>query len=279
MNHSLAHLVGAMFFAAIGIFGPAAAQSGANDKGDIPDDYASYVFVCPDGGYESGCDEQDVENAVLLEAADMAAFAERCLYRTKADCTVLASGRVNRATMEPSLNWQLLLLQPPDGPYAEMIVMAEDTGEDPMLLLAKQVDGYFDAPFAARDGDGKFLLHIPARNRGLGNADVMLFTSGQGWNWTTAALIGNEVDRLLPAGFSVASPISFNLREASAFALVRRDDDAGCCATGGVVNIDIEQLENSLPVTNIGFNETQAVGKTRYAAPAGTPDADSDVID
>ena len=269
MKNTLAIIGSAMLLGSFGMPAPLAAHGDAAEKPDIPDDYPSYAFVCPDGGYESGCDEMTLENAVSLEGADQAAFTTRCLYQTAADCSVISSGRIQRAGIEQVLDWQLLQLQPSDGPAAEMIVLAQVEGDDQQLLISRQVDGYFDPPFVARDGDGRFLLHVPARNRGLGNADILLFTSGHGWNWTTAALVTNQVDRLLPVGFSVASPISFNLREASAFALVRRDDDAGCCATGGVVNIDFEQGDFTLDVAGIGFTETTPVGETLRAGPQG----------
>ena len=234
---------------------------------EIPDEYPVYEFACPDGGYQSGCDASDIERAVDLEGVQPADFAQRCLYRTQAGCSVIASGQVNRASGDPALHWQMLGIQPSDGPYAEMLVLAEIDTPLPHLLFAKQVDGYFDPPVAARDGDGRFILHVPARNRGLGNADLVLFTSGDGWNWTSADQIIQQVDRLLPEGFWTASPVGFNFREASAFALVRRDSDAGCCATGGVVNIDFEQTDYSLDVSGVSFTQTQPVGEVHEASP------------
>ncbi|MBH1943436.1 hypothetical protein I5L01_04235 [Erythrobacter sp. YJ-T3-07] len=243
---------------------PASAQVAERE---IPDEYPVYEFVCPDGGYQSGCDASDIERAVDLEGVQAADFAQRCLYRTQAQCGVIASGQVNRGTDDPALHWQILGLQPSDGPYAEMLVLGEIGGPLPATLLSQQVDGYFDPPVAARDGDGRFILHVPARNRGLGNADLVLFTSGDGWNWTSAEEIMREVDRLLPQGFWIASPVGFNFREGSAFALVRRDSDAGCCATGGVVNVDFEQADHSLNISRVSFTQTQPVGEVYEAIP------------
>lgn len=226
-----------------------------------------YTLVCPDGGYESGCVRDDIERAVDLENSYPAALASDCLYRTRADCRVLASGQIAALALGTTLHWQFLALQPADGPASEMIVLIEQVGAVPVLLLSHQTDGYFDAPAAVRDGDGRFLLHLPARNRGLGNADLVLMNSRQGWNWTTADAIMREADRLLPAGFSLASPVGFNFREGSAFGLVRRETDAGCCATGGIATIDFEQSAHALSISRIAFIETRAVGEAHYAHP------------
>ena len=236
---------------------PASAEPGWID-GEEPTMYEdTYTFVCPDGGYESGCDRGDVERAVMLEHNPQAVLATDCLYRTQADCTVIASGQIAALTLETTLHWQLLALQPADGPAIEMMVLFEQDGPLANILLSHQTEGYFDPPVAVRDGDGKFLLHVPARNRGLGNADIVLMNSGTGWNWITADQIIDMVDRLLPSGFAMASPLVFNLREGSSFALVRRDSDPGCCATGGVANIDFElEQPNMLTVAAVAFQET-----------------------
>lgn len=234
---------------------------------EVPDEYPEYEFVCPDGGYQSGCDASDIERATDVESARPSDFGEGCLYRTDADCSVIANGRITRFSDGPDLYWQLLSLQPNDGPHAEMLVLAEMHDAFAYLLFAKQVEGYFDPPVAARDGDGRFLLHVPARNRGLGNEDLVLFTSGEGWNWTSALQIMSEVDRLLPDGFAIASPVAFDFREGSAFALARRDDDPGCCATGGTVLLDFEQSDHSLSVTRVRFIETMPVGREHDAYP------------
>lgn len=253
---------------ALAFAGPAWAQAdGLEDARDVAQEFPEYVFACPDGGYQTGCDASDLERAIDLEGVDAEAFAERCLYATQASCDVLASGRINRADDAAPLHWQILGLQPKDGPYAEMIVLADIDDVVPHVLLSQQVEGYLDPPVAAREGDGKFLLHVPARNRGLGSADLVLFTSGSGWNWTSAEQIAAEIDARLPSGFLTASPIVFNFREGSAFALVRRDEDAGCCATGGIVTVDFEQGENTLDVVRIGFQESQPVGRTLHVPP------------
>lgn len=241
------------------------------DERDNPDEYPEDVYVCPDGRYQSGCDGSDIDRATQLDEVLPADFAERCLYRTAADCAVIANGRVARFSAAPDLHWQLLSLQPADGPYAEMLVLAEVGGSLPYLLLAKQVDGYFDPPVAVQDESGRFILHVPARNRGLGNADLVLFTSGEGWNWTSAPAIMREVDALLPRGFAIASPVSFNFRESAAFAPVRRDSDPGCCATGGTVVVDFEQSDHSLSVSRVSFTETTPVGSAHRASPASHP--------
>lgn len=238
------------------------------EEHDLPDEYREGGYVCPDGRYQSGCDMSDIDQATQLENAQPADFAERCLYRTAADCAVIANGRIARFADGRDLHWQLLSLQPADGPYAEMLVLVEVGGSLPYLLLAKQVDGYFDPPLSVRDDSGRFVLHVPARNRGFGNADIVLFTSGEGWNWTTAAALMRQVDELLPQGFTIASPVSFNFRESAAFAPIRRDGDAGCCATGGTVVVDFEQSDHNLSVSRVNFIETTPVGQARVASPA-----------
>lgn len=252
---------------AVTLAAPVWAQADVLEDGmDVAEEFPEYTFACPDGGYETGCDAFDVENAIAIEGVDASAFADRCLYTTEADCSVIANGQVNRADAAP-LHWQILGLQPLDGPYIEMIVLAEIDGPVPNVLLSQQVEGYFDPPVAVRDGDGRFLLHVPARNRRLGNADIMLYTSGMGWNWSSAQQIRADIDALLPKGFQTDNPIVFNLRENFAFAPVRRDDDPGCCATGGLVSVEFEQEDNALTVTRVGFLEMQPVGERRYAAP------------
>ena len=267
-------LPGAALTMLVCLTNPASAGAGLID-GEDPEMFEDpYTLVCPDGGYESGCARDDIERAVDLEDGYPSALASDCLYRTRADCRVLASGQIAALALGTTLHWQLLALQPADGPASEMIVLIEQDGAVPVLLLSHQTDGYFDAPVAVRDGDGRFLLHLPARNRGLGNADLVLMNSGEGWNRTTAEAIMREADRLLPAGFSLASPVGFNLREGSASALVRRDTDAGCCATGGIANIDFEQSDHALSVSRIAFTETRAVGDTHYDHPRAKTGAD-----
>tara|TARA_R100001126_G_C4873074_1_gene174279 strand:+ start:994 stop:1779 length:786 start_codon:yes stop_codon:yes gene_type:complete len=248
-------MIAAAFLVACAV--PAWAEPGSID-GEEPEMYEdTYTFICPDGGYESGCDRGDVERAVRLEGNPQGVLATNCLYRTEADCTIIASGQIAALTLETTLHWQLLALQPADAPATEMMVLFEQDGPLANILLSHQTEGYFDPPVAVRDGDGRFLLHVPARNRGLGNADIVLMNSGTGWNWITADEIIRMVDRLLPSGFATASPLVFNLREGSAFGLVRRDSDPGCCATGGVANIDFAlEQPNKLTVAAVAFQET-----------------------
>ena len=254
------------------------AQPGSID-GDEPEMFEdTYTFVCPDGGYESGCERDDVERAVMLDDAPQDVLATDCLYRTQADCTVIASGQIAAFTLGTHLYWQILALQPKDGPATEMMVLFEQDGALPVLLLSHQTEGYFDPPVAVRDGDGKFLLQAPARNRGLGNADIILMNSGEGWNRVTADELIGDMDRLLPEGFTIASPVEFNFREGSAFALVRRDSDAGCCTTGGVAYIDFEMSDpHSMQVSSVEFEETtpgkrqrNSVGYEQRVVPDGT---------
>ena len=236
---------------------PVLAQPGSID-GEEPEMYEdTYTFVCPDGGYESGCTSEDVRLAVMLDEAPQSVLATECLYRTEAGCTVIASGQMAAFTLGTDLYWQLLALQPKDGPATEMMVLFEQDGAVPVLLLSHQTEGYFDPPVAVRDGDGKFLLRAPARNRGLGTADIILMNSGEGWNWVTADELIRDMDRLLPAGFAIASPVEFNLREGSAYALVRRDSDPGCCTSGGVAYIDFDLSQpHSMDVSSVEFQET-----------------------
>ena len=243
---------------------PAAGKAASHEE---VDEFPNHALVCPDGGYMSGCDDETIERAVRVEDAEPADFAERCLYETEAACRVASSGRIGAFGSVPDLYWQVLHLQPVDGPRTEMLVLAEHQATFFYLLSSRQVDGYLDAPVAvhgADDGeDSRFLLHIPAVNRALGNADLILFTRGEGWNWTAAASLLRQADQLLPPGFSTASPVSFNFHEMTAFAPVRRDDDAGCCATGGVVVLDFEQSDHSLWVSSVTFTESKSVEAAR----------------
>ena len=240
--------------ACTGMVSPAQAQPGALD-GEEPEMFEdAYTLVCPDSAYQGGCTSEDVELAVMLDDAPQDTLATQCLYRTRADCTIIASGQIAAQTLGTTLYWQLLTLQPSDGPATEMMVLFEQDGAVPSLLVSHQT-------VAVRDGDGTFLLHVPARNRGLGSADILLKDSGAGWNWTTADRLMDDANRLLPAGFTLASPLVFNLRENSAFALVRRESDAGCCATGGVATVDFDFSQpHTMEVASVGFQET-APGK------------------
>lgn len=249
--------------------GAAVPASGQNTSDDPVESFPDIAFVCPDGRFQSGCQMEDIDAAIVLNHAGPQDFAERCLYESEADCQVTASGRINRLTDAPSLHWQLLDLQPVDGPRAKMLVLADYDGTALDLLFARQVDGYFDAPTAVDAGEDagnrRFILHIPALNRSLGNADIVVFTSGEGWNWTDAAALMGQADTLLPPGFSTASPVNFNFHEMTAFAPVRRDDDAGCCSTGGVAVLDFGQSAHSLAVSAVTFTETRPVGEARTA--------------
>jgi len=236
--------------------------------GEEPEMYEdSYTFVCPDGGYQSGCTREDVELAIMLDEAPRNRLASECLYRTQADCSVTASGQIAALTLGTTLHWQLLALQPIDGPATEMMVLFEQDGAVPNLLVSHQTEGYFDPPVAVRDGDDRFILHVPARNRGLGNADLILMESGSGWNWWTAEQLIADADRFLPEGFTLASPVEFNLRDGSAFALVRRESDAGCCATGGVAFVDFDVSQpHSIAITGVSYQETTP-GELRRIGP------------
>ena len=228
--------------------------------GEEPDMYEdTYTFVCPDGGYESGCTRRDVERAVVLGDAPQDMLAFDCLYRTQADCTVTASGQITPQTLDSVLHWQLLALQSDDGPATEMIVLFEQDGALANLFLSHQTEGYFDPPVAEQDGEGRFLLHVPARNGGLGNADLFLMESGTGWNWWTGDQLLQDINRMLPPGLALASPVNFNFREGSAFALVRREEDAGCRATGGVANIDFDfSRPNEINIAAVSLQYTNA---------------------
>jgi len=238
--------------------------------GEEPDMFEdTYTFVCPDGGYESGCTREDVALAVMLDEEPRDVLASECLYRTQADCSVVANGHIAALTPGTTLHWQLLALQPIDGPAIEMMVLFEQDGAVSNLLVSHQSEGYFDPPVAVRDGDERFILHVPARNRGLGNADLILMESGGGWNWWTADQLIADANRLLPAGFTLSSPVQFNLREGSAFALVRRESDAGCCATGGVAIVDFDvSRPHSIAIAGVSFQQTTP-GELRRIGPDG----------
>ncbi|KEO88654.1 hypothetical protein EH31_17010 [Erythrobacter longus] len=247
--------------ALIGAAGSVQAQTGSIDgeEPDMFDDF--YTFVCPDGGYESGCEREDITLSVSLDDFDPATMAQSCAYRTSAECRVTASGEIFAASRSSTMHWQLLALQPADGPLVQMIVLVEMDGAVPVLLLSHQSEGYIDPPVLARDDtQSGILVHVPARNRGLGSADLVLFSRTNGWNWTSADGLIAQMDKLLPAGFSVSPPVSFDFREGSAFALVRRESDPGCCATGGIAFVDFEQSDFDLSVSRVTFNETLPVG-------------------
>ncbi|APG63733.1 hypothetical protein LPB140_08850 [Sphingorhabdus lutea] len=243
---------------------PANAQNGSID-GEEPDMFeGSEIFACPDGKYQSGCDIADVEKAILSDASSFSNIGQNCLYAVKANCSVIAAGQINISSTKTQFHWQHLSLQPKDGPHVEMMILFTNENE-PEFFSAMQVEGFFDAPILVRDDD-RAILHVPARNRGLGSADQIFYSTGNSWNVTTAYNIERQVNKLLPQNFQLASPIFFNLREASAFSLVRRHNDAGCCATGGTVNIDFEVRDYVLEVSQIAFNETIPVGNPKYTS-------------
>jgi len=259
--------------ALIGAAGSVQAQTGSID-GEEPDMFEDfYTFVCPDGGYESGCEREDITLAVPLDNFDPATMAESCAYRTSAECRVTASGEIFAASRASTMHWQLLALQPADGPLVQMIVLVEFDGAVPVLLLSHQSEGYIDPPVLARDDtQSGMLVHVPARNRGLGSADLILLSRKSGWNWTSADALIAQADKLLPNGFTISPPVSFDFRESSAFALVKRESDPGCCATGGIAFVDFEQSDFNLSVSRVTFNETLPVQPTLdpYSKPEKT---------
>ena len=254
------------------------ALSGQPQAGDVmqpsEDEYVEmfedhYTFVCPDGRYQSGCDQEAKEDHIeaLLADAKPEDFSEICFYRTVAECSVAQSGIIAQGN-EP-LHWQHLKISPPDGPAVEMIVAAQFSNAGPSLLMSQQVEGFFAAPPAYSLSDGGMLVHTAARNRGLGGADYLLWDAGDGWHWRQSTDIERTVNALLPEGFSVAGPFNFTWTEMTANALVRREMDAGCCPTGGTVIVTFAAGPYTLDVEEIAFRPSTPGGAVVRARRTG----------
>ncbi|MFZ1741713.1 MAG: hypothetical protein WAT93_02605 [Pontixanthobacter sp.] len=231
------------------------------------EDEVQEISACPDGGYESGCLQKDVDAAITLADDYVVTLSRRCLYLTEARCWVVASGTFASMERGGPVIWQHMELAPKDGPAVEMIVMAENaTGNGYRLVLAEQTEGYFTPPDLVENSDQGVVFHIPGRmgGTGFGNADVLLVRTKQQWHRVNLDEWFDQVNALLPDGFEIRQGVRFDFREMFAYSPVWRPEDGQCCGSGGTVFIDFRVKEWKLAVDRLAFNPSTPTGKTVY---------------
>lgn len=253
--------------AAVCLAGPAIAQR-ADQAFDLQ------ARVCPDGGYESGCDREAITDAVLATERFAANLAGECLYQTKAQCSPTAFGFIPKLQQGGAIVWQHMSIQPKNGPHVEMLVIIETPDDGPTnVLAARQTEGWYGPPEVIEDSAERLLLHAPGRTggTGAGNVDIVLTRHKQGWTTFDVDALLEEASAMLPEGFSLAGGVNFNFREMHAYVPVKRAGDGGCCATGGMAHVNFALPEpNLMVVESVTFEETVPVRTHRLAAPGPT---------
>lgn len=247
---------------------PAAAHE---DEGEWTDPIA----VCPDGGYESGCSQEDVDRAVSLSNDYLMTLRNRCLYQTKARCWVLASGHFNAMERGGPVSWQHVTLQPLDGPSTEMMILIEGASQESVTLVAaKQVFGYFGSPEMVENSDEGVLIHVAGRRggSGSGNSDFLLLREKSGWSDIAMDAWMDQANKALPSGFDLRQGVQFNFREMFVSSPVWREDDGNCCATGGRALIDLAISDGTLTVENLTFQETRPAGASDVTTASESPE-------
>lgn len=220
------------------------------------------VLVCPDGGYQSGCDAEDIAQAMRLDEDLPRNLAAQCLYATKAACTPTSYGTLLPVAQPSTIIWQLMAIQPADGPQVEMLAMVETEGAVSNLLASSQTEGWFNPPVVVQDSSEVLMIHAPGRSggTGMGNVDVLLTRHEASWTTFDVNALLDEAAALLPDGFSLAGGVHFDFREMFVSVPVRRDIDGACCASGGVALIDFTlDHPNELGVGSLTFLETAPV--------------------
>lgn len=240
------------------------------------EDEVQKIAVCPDGGYESGCKQEDVDAAISLADDFLITLPRRCLYLTDARCWVVASGTFASMERGGPVVWQHLELMPSDGPVVEMIIMAENaTGNGYRLVLSAQTEGYFTPPDLIENKDQGVVFHVPGRmgGTGFGNADILLVRTKQEWHRVDLDAWFGQVNSLLPDGFEIRQGVRFDFREMFASSPVWRADDGNCCGSGGTVFIDFTVVDWKLSVGRLAFNQSSPVGSTVYVSGPAPEDA------
>ncbi|WP_193746719.1 hypothetical protein [Blastomonas sp. AAP53] len=226
------------------------------------------VQVCPDGGYQSGCDRESIENAIVVEEDWAATLTIRCLYRSRAPCVPLATGRIELVEQGRPLTWQLVALHPKDGPRTEMLILVEGIEQlDRIILSTHQTDGWFSPPELVQNSAALMIVHAAGRygGSGGGNADILLSRHEQGWTTFDVNALLDEASAMLPPGFRMAAGVDFDFRHMLVAAPVKRSGDGGCCATGGTAFVDFEMPGgNALQVASVRFEETAPVKTHRH---------------
>lgn len=248
----------------------------------VKDNGDPQVRVCPDGGYESGCDREDIAHAVLADAIAGAPplpedLGVTCLFRTKARCTPTAYGLIPASRQAATILWQHMDIQPSDGPRIDMLVLIERPEDGPpVVLAARQTEGWLGVPQVIIDSANILLIHASGRNggTGAGNADIVLTRHEYGATHFDVGDLLGEASQMLPGGFSLASGAQFNFREMHGYVPVRRDGDAGCCATGGMAHIDLSLPRgNWMQVDAVTFEETTPVRTHHSESLSAQPDS------
>lgn len=256
--------------AAISMTGQALAQ----DDSLVSDETEAFsdpqVRVCPNGKYESGCDREDISNAIIIADDFLDTIDEKCLFQTKARCFVTGHGFIAAGKLNGRIAWQHLDIYPKDGPRIEMLVMAETSREGPInLVTAHQTEGWYGVPDVIKDAGGLMLIHAPGRTggTGAGNVDVVLTRHKLGWTIFDVNSFLEQAEMLLPKGFTFGRGANFNFREMTAVVPVSREGDGGCCSTGGMAFINLGlPRDNWMQVDSITFEESQPVQTHRVKA-------------
>jgi hypothetical protein len=226
---------------------------------------ALQIGVCPDGRYESGCSQADMEKAVTLANDYLITLRSRCLYQSESRCWVISSGSFASMERGGPIIWQHMQLMPTDGPVHEMIVIAEGmSGDDMKLVTAHQVWGYFIPPDMVENSDDGVVFHIAGNVGGKGNADFVLVRTKEKWIKIDMDRWFEQVNAMLPAGFAIRQSVKIDLRELFASSPVWREGDGECCASGGTVKIDYIIRAGVLMVNRLAFDESTPVGQTQY---------------
>ena len=223
------------------------------------------IGVCPDGKYESGCSQADMEKAVNLANDYLITLRSRCLYQSEARCWVISSGSFASMERGGPIIWQHMQLMPADGPVHEMIVIAEGmSGADMKLVTARQVWGYYIPPDMVENSDDGVVFHIAGNVGGKGNADIVLVRTKEKWIKIDMDRWFDQVNAMLPTGFEIRQSEKIDLRELFGSSPVWRESDGECCTSGGTVKIDYLVRDGVLMVSRLAFDEAKPVGQTQY---------------
>jgi hypothetical protein len=237
----------------------------AQDSHDKTTGSALPIGVCPDGRYESGCSQSDMEKAITLAKDYFITLRSRCLYQSEARCWVISSGSFASMERGGPIIWQHMQLMPADGPTHEMIIIAEGVpGDDIKLITARQVWGYFNSPDMIENSDDGVVFHIGGNVGGKGNADILLARTKAKWIKIDMDRWFDQVNALLPPGFEIRKSVKIDFRELFASSPVWREGDGECCASGGTVKIDYIHRDGVLMVSRLTFDEAKPVGQTQY---------------
>jgi hypothetical protein len=104
-------------------------------------------------------------------------------------------------------------------------------------------------------GDGVELLHMPVTSKGSGgaNEDVVFMRVQSDGRWLDIDLSGwqNEVDRRMPPDLVAQPSYQLDMADLLATTTASRPEDARCCATGGIVIVELAIRGEQLVVDRV----------------------------